>query len=119
MSLIFQILHYDTSFTAEALVRLMVDLNEKRLEVMDRNRDRQEPRFSDVVDTFQLLMSQLSEARHLLEVRHQQELEITQNQSSKTEILCFLFTATACLQEAKRKLRQYIEMRHTPDLLAG
>jgi len=63
-----QILYADTCFTAQALVRLMVDLNEKTLEVMDRNREKQEPRFRDVVAIFQLLSSQLTEARELLEV---------------------------------------------------
>lgn len=46
----------------------MVDLNEKTLEVMDRNREKQEPRFCDVVAIFKLLSSQLTEARELLEV---------------------------------------------------
>lgn len=63
-----QILYADTCFTAQALVRLMVDLNEKTLEMMERNRDKQEPRFCDVVAIFKLLSSQLTEARELLEV---------------------------------------------------
>ncbi|XP_070167177.1 protein fem-1 homolog A-like isoform X2 [Polyergus mexicanus] len=63
------ILYADTCFTAQALVRLMVDLNEKTLEVIDRNRERQEPRFCDVVAIFKLLSSQLTEARQLLEKR--------------------------------------------------
>lgn len=46
----------------------MVDLNERTLEVIDRNRERQEPRFCDVVAIFKLLSSQLTEARELLEV---------------------------------------------------
>lgn len=46
----------------------MVDLNEKTLEVMDRNQDTQEPRFRDVIAIFKLLSSQLTEARELLEV---------------------------------------------------
>lgn len=45
----------------------MVDLNEKALE-LDRNRDKQEPRFCDVVAIFKLLTSQIMEARQLLEV---------------------------------------------------
>lgn len=62
-----QILYTDTCFTAQALVRLMVDLNEKALE-LDRNRDKQEPRFCDVVAIFKLLTSQIVDARQLLEV---------------------------------------------------
>lgn len=62
-------MYADTCFTAQALVRLMVDLNEKTLEVIDRNRQKHEPRFCDVVAIFKLLSSQLTEARELLEVR--------------------------------------------------
>jgi len=46
----------------------MVDLNEKRLDVMNRNQEKQEPRFCDAVAIFKLLSSQLTEARELLEV---------------------------------------------------
>lgn len=42
----------------------MVDLNE----LIDSNRDNEEPRFGDVVAVFKLLTSQLTEARQLLEV---------------------------------------------------
>lgn len=63
-----QILYTDTCFAAQVLLRLMVDLNEKTLEVMDRNQDTQEPRFRDVVAIFKLLSGQLTEARELLEV---------------------------------------------------
>lgn len=59
-----QILYTDTCFTAQALVRIMVDLNE----ATDRNRDKDEPRFCDVVAVFKLLTSQLCEAKELLEV---------------------------------------------------
>ncbi|XP_026827953.1 protein fem-1 homolog A isoform X2 [Ooceraea biroi] len=61
------ILYADTCFTAQALLRLMVDLNEKRLDVMIHNQEKQQPRFCDVVAIFKLLSSQLTEARELLE----------------------------------------------------
>lgn len=61
-------MYIDTCFTAEALVRLMVDLYDKSPEMMDHNRDKEEPRFSDVVAIFKLLSSQLIEVRNLLEV---------------------------------------------------
>ena len=67
MDNLLQILYTDTCFTAQALVRLMVDLNEKSLE-LDRNREKQEPRFCDVVAIFKLLSDPLPEARQLLEV---------------------------------------------------
>ncbi|XP_067212534.1 protein fem-1 homolog A isoform X3 [Linepithema humile] len=63
------ILYADTCFTAQALVRLMVDLNEKTLEVMDHNHVNREPKFCDVVAVFKLLSSQLMDARELLEKR--------------------------------------------------
>lgn len=59
------ILYTDTCFTAQALVRIMVDLNE----LTDRNREKEEPKFSDVVAVFKLLTSQLTESRKLLEER--------------------------------------------------
>lgn len=62
-------MYADTCFTAQALVRLMVDLNEKTLEVMDHNHVNREPKFCDVVAVFKLLSSQLMDARELLEVR--------------------------------------------------
>lgn len=62
------ILYADTCFTAQALLRLMVELNENTLEAADHNRDKEEPRFCDVVAIFKLLSSQLTEAKELLEV---------------------------------------------------
>ncbi|KAK2575935.1 hypothetical protein KPH14_007297 [Odynerus spinipes] len=62
------ILYADTCLTAQALLRLMVDLNEKTLEVMDRDQNKKEPRFCDVVAMFKLLSSQLTDARELLEI---------------------------------------------------
>lgn len=64
-----QILYADTCFTAQALVRIMVDLNEQMLQVADQHRNKEEPRFSDVVAVFKLLTSQLGAARKLLGVR--------------------------------------------------
>lgn len=59
------ILHTDTCFTAKALVKLMLDFNEKTL-VSVYN---EVPRFGDVVAVFKLLQSQVSDARKLLEMR--------------------------------------------------
>ncbi|XP_011300181.1 protein fem-1 homolog C [Fopius arisanus] len=60
------ILYTDTCFTAQAIVKIMVDLNEA---TTDRIRDKDEPRFCDVVAVFKLLTSQLCEAREILEKR--------------------------------------------------
>nr|CAD7577652.1 unnamed protein product [Timema californicum] len=62
------ILYNDTCFTAQALVRLFVDLNEKNLDVVEMaGRGETEPRFSDVAATFELLAGQIVDVRHLLE----------------------------------------------------
>jgi hypothetical protein len=65
---LFQILYTDTCFTAQALVRLYVDLNEKNLEMLDNGRGEGEPRFEDVAATLQLLGNELATTRQLLEV---------------------------------------------------
>lgn len=68
--LFFQILFSDTCFTAQALVRLFVDLNEKSLEVIGNGNDRveEEPQFKDVLATFTLLADRLADCRQLLQV---------------------------------------------------
>jgi hypothetical protein len=63
-----QILYSDTCFTAQALVRLFVDLNEKNLEMLENGRADGEPRFEDVAATLQLLGKELASMRQLLEV---------------------------------------------------
>jgi hypothetical protein len=63
-----QILYSDTCFTAQALVRLFVDLNEKNLEMLENGRADGEPRFEDVAATLQLLGKELAAMRQLLEV---------------------------------------------------
>lgn len=63
-----QILYSDTCFTAQALVRLMVDINDKTVEFDDRVPEKEEPRFTDVVAVFTLLAGPLVGARQLLEV---------------------------------------------------
>ncbi|XP_044755907.1 protein fem-1 homolog C [Coccinella septempunctata] len=60
------ILYSDTCFTAQALVRLMIDFNEKHLpadglEAMQR--------FKDILETYKLLTDDIIEVRHLLTIR--------------------------------------------------
>lgn len=62
------VLSSDTCFTAQALVRLFVDLNEKLLLMNDVDGDGETPRFDDVAAVFLMLAQPLIEARHLLEV---------------------------------------------------
>ncbi|KAK9890720.1 hypothetical protein WA026_012068 [Henosepilachna vigintioctopunctata] len=60
------ILYTDTCFTAQALVRLMIDFNEKYKPV-DEGDDGQ--RFRDVFQTFKLLTDDIVEIRQLLTIR--------------------------------------------------
>lgn len=86
-----QILYTDTCFTAQALVRIMVDLNEA---TTDRIHDKDEPRFCDVVAVFKLLTSQLSEARELLEVIYEKMgWRRVQKQRVETDFTFFLFSS--------------------------
>lgn len=57
----------DTDFV-DKLVRNMINLNEKTLAVMDRNKNKRALRFCDVVAIFKLLSNQLTEAKELLQV---------------------------------------------------
>ncbi|BES96833.1 sex-determining protein fem-1 [Nesidiocoris tenuis] len=66
------ILYSDTCFTAQALVRLFVDLNLKALDMAVNSgapRYEDEPKFSDVLATFKLLADRISQSRQLLEIR--------------------------------------------------
>lgn len=59
----------DTCFTAQALVRLFVDLHEKSLEVVGQGfAVVDEPKFDDVMATFILLADKIADCRQLLEV---------------------------------------------------
>ncbi|RZC37495.1 Fe hyd lg C, Ank 2 and/or zf-C3HC4 3 domain containing protein [Asbolus verrucosus] len=60
------ILYTDTCFTAQALVRQMVDYNEK---TVPKNEDDAKQRFHDVVETFKLITKDILEIRQLLTIR--------------------------------------------------
>ncbi|KAJ8687167.1 hypothetical protein QAD02_022961 [Eretmocerus hayati] len=103
------ILYTDTCFTAQALVRLMVDLNEKALE-LDRNREKQEPRFCDVVAIFKLLTSHLAEAKQLLEQRpvHTRQRENYDRIFKCVTHLIYLLLETAETNDEKLEMRQLV-----------
>lgn len=64
------ILYSDTCFTAQAIVRLMLDLQDKYINVMPNEFfDFEIPRFEDVHAVFILLTGNILEARQLLTVR--------------------------------------------------
>ncbi|KAK5644465.1 hypothetical protein RI129_005765 [Pyrocoelia pectoralis] len=70
------ILYSDTCFTAQALVKLMVDFNERRKcnEISECNDDQ---RFEDVVAVYELLVEDLEEARELaiIQPSHKRQVE--------------------------------------------
>lgn len=70
------VLYSDTCFTAQALVRLMINYNDKHRspheDIASTNQ-----RFKDVVGTFKLLTDNISEARQLLTIRpvHKRQMD--------------------------------------------
>ncbi|XP_069695746.1 protein fem-1 homolog C [Periplaneta americana] len=104
------ILYNDTCFTAQALVRLFVDLNEKNLEMLDNGRGEGEPRFEDVAATLQLLGNELGAMRQLLELRPVQK---RQQESYDRTLKCithliYLLVETARTDEQKEQMREMV-----------
>ncbi|XP_012287674.1 protein fem-1 homolog CG6966 [Orussus abietinus] len=105
------ILFTETCFTAQALVRLMIDLDTKVLElVRDRNAHCSEPRFCDVVAVFKLLTSQLMEAGELFQIR-----PVYKRQQDNYDCilkcithLIYLLTRTAQSPEEKAEMGQLV-----------
>lgn len=67
------ILYTDTCFTAQALVRLMVDYNIKSVQ---NNINNVEQRFHDIVQTFKLLTHDIVEMRALLSIKPQYKRQL-------------------------------------------
>ncbi|KOC59247.1 Protein fem-1 like protein C [Habropoda laboriosa] len=104
------ILHADTCYTARALIRLMVELNEKTLEAVDHNQDKEKPRFCDVVAIFKLLTSQLIEAKELLEKRpvHKRQRESYERILKCVTYLIYLLVQTGTSDEEKALTRKLV-----------
>ncbi|KAK0165341.1 hypothetical protein PV328_003860 [Microctonus aethiopoides] len=100
------ILYTETCFTAQSLVRIMVDLNT----FMDRNREKEEPRFCDIVAIFKLLTSQLKEGRQLLEQRpvHKRQQDSYDRILKCVTHLIYLLVETAQTSEQKTETRQLV-----------
>ncbi|XP_023247267.1 protein fem-1 homolog C isoform X2 [Copidosoma floridanum] len=103
------ILFTDTCFTAQALVRLMVDLCEKSLDI-EINRDKQEPRFCDVVAIFKLLTNNLTESKKLLKHRpvHKRQRESYDRILKCVTHLIYLLTTTAQSEDDKAEMRSLV-----------
>ncbi|XP_046837978.1 protein fem-1 homolog C isoform X2 [Vespa crabro] len=104
------ILYADTCLTAQALLKLMIDLNEKTLEVMNRNGNKKEPRFCDVVAIFKLLSSQLIDARELLEIKpvHKRQQESYERILKCVTHLIYLLIETGETNEEKTLTKQLV-----------
>ena len=104
------ILYADTCFTAQALLRLMVELNENTLEAADHNRDKEEPRFCDVVAIFKLLSSQLTEAKELLEKRpvHKRQRDSYERILKCVTHLIYLLVETGTSDDQKALTKQLV-----------
>ncbi|XP_067007719.2 protein fem-1 homolog A [Anabrus simplex] len=104
------ILYNDTCFTAQALARLYVDLNEKSLEVLDSSRGDGEPKFEDVAATFELLGNELPAGRQLLEIRPVQK---RQQESFDRILKCithliYLMVERAKTDAQKQRVRELV-----------
>ncbi|XP_018336887.1 protein fem-1 homolog C [Agrilus planipennis] len=62
------IFYSDTCFTAQAIIRQMIDFNEK-FKQNENNESSDQQRFEDVVATFRLLTEDIEEAQRLLKIR--------------------------------------------------
>ncbi|XP_048505625.1 protein fem-1 homolog C isoform X2 [Athalia rosae] len=104
------ILYSDTCLTAQALVRLMVDINEKTVEFDDRVPDKEQPRFSDVVAIFHLLANPLAEARQLLDIRpvHKRQQDSYDRILKCVTHLIYLFVQTAQSDEERTEAEQLV-----------
>ncbi|XP_052866251.1 protein fem-1 homolog C [Anopheles cruzii] len=65
----YSILYSDTCLTAQAIVRLMLDLLEKYNEVLGNEFVELRPRFEDVYAVFSILTGSINEARRLISIR--------------------------------------------------
>lgn len=69
------ILYADTSFTAQAVVRFLVDYNERHIPAHNRNYNH-EQRMEDVLAAFKSLTNNIQEARQLLTIRPQNKRQM-------------------------------------------
>uniref|UniRef100_A0A1B0BWH6 SOCS box domain-containing protein n=1 Tax=Glossina palpalis gambiensis TaxID=67801 RepID=A0A1B0BWH6_9MUSC len=91
------ILHFDTCFAAQALVRLMLELNERNTH-LEFNADFEHlPRFVDVLTVFNLLTETISESYDLLQIRpvHRKQQENFDNIFKCIAHAIYLLVSTA------------------------
>ncbi|XP_057340962.1 protein fem-1 homolog A [Microplitis mediator] len=100
------ILFTDTCFTAQAIVRIMIDLNES----MEPNGDKEGPKYSDVVGVFELLSCQIIEARQWLQQHpiHRKQQDNYDRILKCVTHLIYLLIQTAQTDEQKAETRQLV-----------
>lgn len=92
------ILHFDTCFAAQALVRLMLELNERNTHLYEFNADFEHlPRFVDVLTVYNLLTETISESYELLQIRpvHRKQQENFDNIFKCIAHAIYLLVSTA------------------------
>ncbi|XP_014272256.1 protein fem-1 homolog A isoform X2 [Halyomorpha halys] len=106
------ILYSDTCFTAQALVRLFVDLNLKSLDIMMNGgiRADEDPKFEDVHATFTLLANKISYCRQLLDIRpvYKRQQESFDRILKCLTHLIYLLVETAKTEEQKETVRESV-----------
>uniref|UniRef100_A0A8D8JRE1 Protein fem-1 homolog C n=1 Tax=Culex pipiens TaxID=7175 RepID=A0A8D8JRE1_CULPI len=100
----YSILYSDTCLTAQAIVRLMLDLLDKYVDVMSNEFVEQGmPRFEDVYTVFQVLTANINEARQLLNIRpvHRKQQENFDRILKCLTHLMYLLLSTAKTDEER------------------
>ncbi|CAH0554463.1 unnamed protein product [Brassicogethes aeneus] len=101
------ILYTDTCFTAQAIVRLMIDFNEKSsISQSDNNAQR----FQDIVATFKIMTRDLEEMRRLLTIRpvYKRQAEFFDKVLKCITHLIYLMIDTAKTEEQKKTVNNLI-----------
>lgn len=108
----YSILYSDTVFTAQAIVRLMLDLLDKNLEIVPHEfADMNLPRFEDVINMFTLLADNTEPARELLQIRpiyRKQQENFDRILKCLTHLL-YLLLATAKTEEDTEKIHTAVK----------
>ncbi|XP_019875866.1 protein fem-1 homolog CG6966 isoform X2 [Aethina tumida] len=101
------ILYTDTCFTAQAIVRLMIDFNEKSYMM---NEDNNGQRFLDIVSTFKIMTQDIVEMRHLLTIRpvYKRQAEFFDKVLKCITHLIYLMIDTAKTPPQKEHVRELI-----------
>lgn len=102
------ILYSDTCFTAQALVRLMIDYNEKQLPV-DASEATQ--RFIDIFETYKLLTDDIVEVRNLLMIRpvYKRQADFFDKVLRCITHLIFLLNSTAFCEEQRDMVEKEVK----------